>query len=190
MRLIIQGKNLDITDAINDYVNQKIGKALKNFEYLTTKADVNLSVSPPTKKPVQQTTEVTVYARGTVIRAEENHENLYASIDLVTDKLIRQLQKYKDKKRSRISVKTTPLNSDPVERETIQDLPEDKMPELLPKVVRNKFFAMPPMSVREALDNLELVDHDFYVFCNEETGKINVVYERNHGGYGVIQPHK
>ena len=189
MRLIIQGKNLDITDAIHEYVNQKIGKAIKNFEYLTTKVDVNLSVSPPVKKPTQQTTEVTLYASGTVIRAEEKHENLYASIDLVTDKLIRQLQKYKDKKRSRVSIKT-PLNRDMDEGELPPNLPEGKMPELLPKVVRNKFFEMPPMSVREALDNLELVDHDFYVFCNEETGKINVVYERNHGGYGVIQPHK
>lgn len=189
MRLIIQGKNIDITDAIHEYVNKKIGKALKNFEYLTTKVDVNLSVSSPVKKPTQQTTEVTVYANGTVIRAEERHENLYASIDLVTDKLIRQLQKYKDKKRNRVSVKTA-LDRGMDEGEIPQSLPEDKMPEFLPKVVRNKFFAMPPMSVQEAFENLELVDHDFYVFCNEETGEINVVYERNHGGYGVIQPHK
>ena len=189
MRLIIQGKNLDITDAINDYVNQKIGKALKNFEYLTTKTDVNLSVSSPVKKPIQQIAEVTVYANGTVIRAQENHENLYASIDLVTDKLIRQLQKYKDKRRNRSQARTEEhRNADP--DFTSVELPADRDPELPPKVVRNKFFAMPPMSVHEALDQLELVDHDFYVFCNEDTGQINVVYERNHGGYGVIQPHK
>ena len=188
MRLIVQGKNIEITDAIHDHVNQKIGKALKNFEYLMTKADVHLSVSSPMKKPIQQIAEVTIYASGTVIRAEENHENMYASIDLVTDKLIRQLKKYRDKKRNHAS-----NNMERMEEWEQSLVPEDttqgRTAELPPKVVRNKFFSMPPMSVREALDNLELVDHDFYVFCNAETGKINVVYERNHGGYGVIQPH-
>ncbi|NER80346.1 MAG: ribosome-associated translation inhibitor RaiA [Leptolyngbya sp. SIO1D8] len=187
MKLILQGKNIKITDAIHDHVHQKIGKAISHFIDLTTKADVKLSVPNNSKKPFRNITEVTVYAHGTVIRAEENHENLYTSIELVADKLSRQLQKYKDRKQRRSQAKDNRDNiADPSLLPT--DLTGDRTPKLPEKVLRNKFFAMPPMSVEEALESLQLVDHDFYMFCNAETGAINVIYERNHGGYGIIQP--
>jgi len=189
MKLIIQGKNIEITDAIHDYVHQKIGKAMNYFEEWMTKADVKLSAPRNSRKQPQQITEVTVYASGTVIRAEEHHENLYASIDLVADKLARQIQKYKDKRQHRSQIKDDQSND--INQGIISsDLIQDRTPELPPKVVRNKFFSMPPMTIQEALDNLQLVDHDFYMFCNSATGEINVIYERNHGGYGVIQPRK
>jgi len=70
------------------------------------------------------------------------------------------------------------------------DLLANREPELPSEVVRSKYFAMPPMTVAQALEQLELVDHDFYMFLNAETGEINVIYERNHGGYGVIQPRR
>ncbi|MEM9164199.1 MAG: ribosome-associated translation inhibitor RaiA [Cyanobacteria bacterium P01_F01_bin.4] len=189
MRLVIQGRNLEITDAINDYVHQKIGKAINHFENLMTKVDVNLSVPRNLRGQAQQIAEVTVHANGNVIRAQEKHENLYASIDLVADKLTRQLRRYKDKQQRRSTPKDMAgagLDQVPVATDMIRD----RTPELPPKVVRNKFFTMPPMSMQEALDNLQLVDHDFYMFQNAETGEINVIYERNHGGYGVLQPRK
>ncbi|MGF1523736.1 MAG: ribosome hibernation-promoting factor, HPF/YfiA family [Leptolyngbyaceae cyanobacterium] len=187
MKLIIQGKNIKITDSIHEYVNRKIGKAVNHFQGLMTEADVKLSASANSRKQSQQIAEVTVYAHGTIIRAEENHENLYTSIDLVTDKLTRQLQKYKDKKQRHTQVKAE-LGEDRSLSLIPENLASDRDPVLPPRVVRNKFFAMPPMSIQEALDNLQLVDHDFYMFRNASTGEINVIYERNHGGYGVIQP--
>ena len=189
MKLVIQGKNIEVTDAIHDYVHQKIGKAMMHFDHLTTKADVKLSAPNHSKKPPQQITEVTVFASGTVIRAEENHENLYASIDLVADKLSRQLQKYKGKK-TQFSKSKRRIDESQDQPLVPEELTQELSPELPPTVVRNKFFTMPAMSTHDALDNLQLVDHDFYVFCNEATGEINVIYERNHGGYGIIQPHK
>ena len=189
MRLIIQGTNITITDSINDYVTQKINKAVKHFEHMMTKVDVKLSVPPNAKKQPQQIAEVTLFANGTVIRAQENHENLYASIDLVSDKLTRQLQRYKEKRQRKGQPKAVPS----IDVETLLPVEEplgDRAAELPPKVVRNKFFAMPPMSIHEAEENLQLVDHDFYVFQNADTGEINVIYERNHGGYGVIQPRR
>ncbi|MEM9483397.1 MAG: ribosome-associated translation inhibitor RaiA [Cyanobacteria bacterium P01_F01_bin.116] len=187
MRWVIQGKDLKVTDAINDYVRQKIGKALTRHQDVATKVDVKLSAPLQSKKTSQQSAEVTVHASGTVIRAAEKHENLYASIDLVTDKLVRQLQKYKTKKQRRAQLRES-LSNDLNQSLEATDLTSDREPELPSAVVRNKFFTMPPMSIEEALDNLQLVDHDFYMFRNAQTGEINVIYERNHGGYGVIQP--
>ncbi len=187
MKLVIQGKNIEITDAIREYVHQKIEKAVNHFQNLTTEVDVHLSVARNPRISPKQTAEVTIYANGAVVRAEESSENLYASIDLVANKINRQLRKYKEKRQDQTQapVKTTEvLAQHPVD----VDLVSDRAPELPAEVVRSKYFAMPPMTLQDALEQLELVDHDFYMFCNSETGEINVIYERNHGGYGVIQP--
>ncbi|MBW4486638.1 MAG: ribosome-associated translation inhibitor RaiA [Trichocoleus desertorum ATA4-8-CV12] len=187
MKLVIQGKNIEITDAIHEYVHQKIEKAVNHFQNLTTEVDVHLSVARnPRINPTKQTAEVTIYANGTVIRAEESSENLYASIDLVADKIARQLRKFKEKRqdKNQVQIRTGVV----VEQRPVETLIGDRTPELPEDVVRTKYFAMPPMTIHEAREQLELVDHDFYMFRNAETGEINVVYERNHGGYGVIQP--
>lgn len=188
MKLLIQGNNITVTDAIHDYVEQKLEKAVKHFQNMTTKVDVHLSVERNARINDKHKAEVTVYANGTIIRAQEGSENLYASIDMVSDKIARQLRKYKEKhlyKRTHAQVKT----SDIVEEEPVtEDLVGDRAPELPEEVVRIKYFAMPAMSMEEALEQLQLVDHDFYMFRNKDTDEINVIYARNHGGYGVIQP--
>lgn len=191
MKLVIQGKNIEITDSIRDYVQQKIEKAVQHFHALTTEVDVHLSVARNPRISPKQTAEVTIYANGTVVRAEESTENLYASIDLVADKISRQLRKFKEKRKARTPLKTSEaLDSTAVASDAanVEELLQNRTPELPEEVVRTKYFAMPPMTVAQALEQLELVDHDFYVFRNAETGEINVIYERNHGGYGVIQP--
>lgn len=188
MKLVIHGRNIEITDAIREYVHQKIEKAANHFLNTTNEIDVHLSVARNPRIDSRQTAEVTVYASGAVIRAEESSENLYASIDLVADKIARQLRKYKERrldKKTHAQVKT----SEVVDQAIVQtDLIGSRTPELPAEVVRTKYFAMPPMTIEEALEQLQLVDHDFYMFLNAETGEINVIYERNHGGYGVIQP--
>ncbi len=189
MKLVIQGKNIDITDAIREYVHQKIEKAVSHFDYLLTEIDVNLSVEKnPRINPSKQSAEVTMYVNGAVVRAQESNENLYASVDLVADKIARQLRKYKEKRqeRKREPVKTAvALAEKPVITEL---LTTDREPELPAEVVRMKYFAMPKMTIEQALAQLETIDHDFYMFRNAATDEINVIYERNHGGFGVIQP--
>lgn len=187
MKLVIQGKNIEVTDAIHEYVHQKIEKAVNHFQNLTTEVDVHLSVARNPRINPRQTAEVTIYANGAVVRAEESSENLYASIDLVANKICRQLRKYKEKRQDQIQapVKTAEVLN---EEAIVGDLVSDRAPSLPSQVVRTKYFAMPPMTVEQALEQLELVDHDFYMFLNAETNEINVIYERNHGGYGVIQP--
>ncbi|HTL89253.1 MAG TPA: ribosome-associated translation inhibitor RaiA [Leptolyngbya sp.] len=184
MKLVIQGKNIEVTDAIREYVHQKIEKAVSHFQTLTTEVDVHLSVSR-NPRVVKQIAEVTIYANGTVVRAEESSESLYASIDLVADKIARRLRKYKEKRAGHRHEKPTGnLDDQPI----VGDLNFDREPELPAQVIRTKYFSMPPMSVDQAIEQLELVGHDFFMFRNAETGEINVAYERNHGGFGVIQP--
>ncbi len=188
MKLVIQGKNIEITDSIREYVHQKIEKAVSHFQNMTTEVDVHLSVARNPRINSKQTAEVTIYANGTVIRAQESSEDLYASIDLVADKIQRQLRKYKEKlqhKKTHDQPKTGIIVE---EVPVVPDLIGDRTPELPSEVLRMKYFAMPPMTIEEALEQLQLVDHDFYMFRNIKTDEINVIYERNHGGYGVIQP--
>jgi putative sigma-54 modulation protein len=126
---------------------------------------------------------------------QEAAEILYASIDLVADKISRKLRKYKEKnfvaKKTQHSLKEQSLDNE-IESEAAAiidfDLVGDRSAELPEEVVRVKYFSMQPMSVKDAWEHLQMVGHDFYMFCNSETSEINVIYQRNHGGYGVIQP--
>ena len=190
MKLLIQGNNIAVTESIHDYVEQKLEKAIKHFQNITGKVDVHLSVARNSRIERKHKAEVTVFANGTVIRAQEGSENLYASIDMVADKIARQLRKYKEKhlaKNSHNQIRQEGIEeSDNIVE--IDELNSDRSPELPVEVVRSKYFAMPPMTPQEALEQLQLVDHDFYMFQNSETGEINVIYIRNHGGYGLIQP--
>ncbi len=189
MKLLIQGNNIAVTESIHDYVEQKLEKAVKHFQNITSKVDVHLSVARNSRIERKHKAEVTVFANGTVIRAQEGSENLYASIDMVADKIARQLRKYKEKnldKKAHAHIRQEEIIEEGVVE--TEELNSARAPELPTEVVRNKYFAMPPMTIEEALAQLQLVDHDFYMFNNKDTGEINVIYIRNHGGYGVIQP--
>ncbi len=189
MKLLIQGNNIAVTESIHDYVEQKLEKAVKHFQNITSKVDVHLSVARNSRIERKHKAEVTVFANGTVIRAQEGSDNLYASIDMVADKISRQLRKYKEKhlaKKAHAHIRQEEAIEDDVVETT--ELNSDRSPELPVEVVRSKYFAMPPMTADEALQQLQLVDHDFYMFNNSDTGDINVIYSRNHGGYGLIQP--
>lgn len=187
MKLLIQGNNIVVTEAIHNYVQEKLEKAVKHFQNLTTTVDVHLSVAKNPRINNSHIAEVTVHANGTVIRAQEGSEDLYASIDLVSDKIARQLRKYKEKLLDRTQARRK-TGEVVAEQPVVEDLIGDRAVELPQEVVRTKYFAMPPMSSEEALIQLQLVDHDFYVFRNRETQEINVIYMRNHGGYGLIIP--
>lgn len=191
MKLLIHGRNLDVTPAIRDYTETKISRAITHFGDMVKEADVHLSVARNPRVP-QQIVEVTMFANGTVIRAQERSENLYASIDLVANKLSRQLHRYKDRLHER--------SHGPVHRSARDEeagaatlpppgssLTDGKEAELPSRGVRRKYFEMTPMDLEEALHQLEMVDHDFYVFRDAASGQIQVVYRRNHGGFGVIQ---
>jgi putative sigma-54 modulation protein len=191
MKLLIHGRNLDVTPAIRDYTETKLTRALNHFEGMVKEADVHLSVARNPRVP-QQIAEVTMFANGTVIRAQERSDNLYASIDLVANKLSRQLNRYKERLHER--------HHGPVHRSARDEeagaatlpppgasLTDGKEAELPSRGVRRKYFDMPPMSLDEAMHQLVMVDHDFFLFRDADSGELQVVYHRNHGGFGVIQ---
>ena len=155
MKLVIHGRNLEVTPAIREYTETKLSRAISNFGDMVREADVHLSVARNPRVP-QQIAEVTMYANGTVIRAQERSENLYASIDLVAGKLSRQLNRFKERVHER--------SHGPVHRSARDEeagaaalpppgstLTEGLQPEVPQRGVRRKYFAMPPMSLDEAL---------------------------------------
>ena len=192
MKLLIHGRNLEVTQALREYTQSKLERAIQHFEEMVREADVHLSVARNKRVP-QQTAEVTLFANGTVIRAQERSENLYASIDLVASKLSRQLRKYKERHSDHHhspghSASLTPTTEAVIEEVPVEDsLLEGKKVHLPNPGVRRKYFTMVPMSIDEAMTQLELIDHDFYFFKDKESGELQVIYRRNHGGYGVIQ---
>lgn len=173
MRLAVRGKNIDVTDALKDHVQKRIGKIDKYFD-ADTDAQVTLTVERGLHK-----VEVTAGVNGLLLRAEEGTGDMYASIDLVVDKLERQIAKYKTRinRKARQGGGIKELNGLPKVEE------DDEL-----EVFRTKRFAVKPMPVEEAILQMNLLGHDFYVFANADTDDVNVIYRRKDGKYGLIEP--
>ena len=192
MQILIHGKNLELTEALKTYTESKIIKATHHYKDIVKEADIHLSVG---KNPrvAYQIAEVTIFANGIVIRAEEKSDNLYSSIDLVSNKLCRQLRKYKERNFSsphiqKNNFKDSDLeNNNPIEFKNIDFLKDGAKGSLPEPSIKNKYFEMIPISLQEARKQLDLIDHSFYVFKNVDTNELQVIYKRNHGGYGLIQ---
>ena len=192
MKILIHGKNLELTGALKEYTEAKIEKATHHYKDIVKEADIHLSIEKNPRVSFQ-TAEVTIFANGTVIRAEEKTENLYSSIDLVSNKLCRKLRKYKErnnktihnnqfKNKESFQIETTESNF--LDEALLKEGIEASLPE---PSIKNKYFEMTPISSDEARKQLDLIDHDFYVFRNKKNNELQVIYKRNHGGYGLIQ---
>ena len=192
MKILIHGKNLELTGALKEYTEAKIEKATHHYKDIVKEADIHLSVEKNPRVSFQ-TAEVTIFANGTIIRAEEKTENLYSSIDLVSNKLCRKLRKYKERNKKTLhnnllknkdSHTNTYEESDSMGKDIFNEGREAKLPE---PSIKNKYFEMIPISLEDARKQLDFIDHDFYVFKNKKNNELQVVYKRNHGGYGLIQ---
>ncbi|XP_039068956.1 ribosome-binding factor PSRP1, chloroplastic-like [Hibiscus syriacus] len=210
VKLIIQGRNLELTDTVKQHVEEKVGKAVQKHSHLVREVDVRLSVRGGEfgKGPRIRRCEVTLFTKKHgVVRAEEDAETVYGSIDLVSSILQRKLRKIKEKEsdhgrhmkgfnRSKVREPVAVVVDDDVEADTeqvavdddVEAVPEQEDDSFIDEIVRTKYFEMSPLTVSEAVEQLENVDHDFYAFRNEETGEINILYKRKEGGYGLIIP--
>lgn len=177
----IRGENIEVTDALRDYVEKKVGKLERYFDTPPrTDVHVNLKVYNDKKQKV----EVTVPMPHLLLRAEETHNDMYAAIDLVIDKLERQIRKHKTK----VNRKARQEGATKFE---FADAPFANAPaaeEEEIKIYRTKRFNLKPMNVEEAVLQMDMLGHNFFVFKEAETGDTNVVYRRKDGQYGVIEP--
>jgi len=195
----ITGNNIEVTPAIKDYVNDKIGSALSKVGRRVTKCDVHIIFDKNPSVPTPASAEVTLFAKGATIRASKKTHDMYASIDEVSDLVRSKLVKYKERiidshRKGSLDpalddTEIADFQSFKEETSKIQGLP-DGVPPVDMSVVRRKSFPMDPITVEEAVLCLEYIEHDFYVFKNAANGKISVVYKRNSGGVGLIEPEK
>lgn len=171
MKYVIRGSKIEITDSIREYIETKIGKLEK---YLNNQEEITANVLI-TPSGVNQKVEVTIPIKGTILRAENANKDLYASIDLVLEKLERQIRKNKTRmhKMNKDATLFTDFN---VEEADVNDS----------QIVKRKTIETKPMSEEEAMLQMELLDHDFYVFNNEKTGGSSIIYKRKDNQYGLI----
>lgn len=189
MKVVIEGKNIDLTQALKDYVNEKLAKLQHHYDHIIKGHDVKvkLSVLKNPRITKNNITEVTIFLDGRVVRSEEASEDMYASIDLVVDKLDRQVQKYKAKVYRSYQHKERPM---PRRELAGTLLPTEDNNRLVKegKIIRSKKFHIHSMTPEDASIQLDLISHDFYVFENAKTKQINVLYKRKDGDYGLIEP--
>lgn len=173
MKMIISGKNIDVTPGLRSAVEAKLGK-LERYFTADTEIYVTLSVEKDRQK-----IEVTIPMKGNIIRSEQTSSDMYVSIDLVEEIIERQLRRYKTKliaqQQAAASFQHDYLEADEEEEEEV-------------KIVRTKKFDIKPMYPEDACVQMELLGHSFYVFCNAETDQVNVVYRRKGNTYGLIEP--
>jgi len=186
MELIIKGRNFEVTDRLRVYVEKKIGK-LDRYLPTISEAWVELSTEGTKAAQDRQVCQVTVRSNGTILRAEERSDDMFTSIDTVLDKMYRQIARYKGKRKNRWRGTGMTVEPLPLEIEEEMEAAEEMEAETT-KIVRVKRFSMTPMQPDEAVEQMQLLGHDFFVFYNADEGQINVLYRRKDGNYGVLQP--
>jgi putative sigma-54 modulation protein len=179
MRLQVKGRNVEVSDSIRSYAEAKLAK-LEKLVKDPTRVEVELHVEKNPSISNNHVAEATVYTKGPTLRARESSADMKASIDQLVDKLERQVKRYREKRR-----RGRPPHGAPAVEEAPM-IPTDSEAESM--IVKTKQFAIKPMTAEEAVLQLELVGHDFFVFRNVDTDAVNVVYRRKDGGYGLIEP--
>jgi putative sigma-54 modulation protein len=175
MQLQVKGKNFEVSDSIRSYAEEKLRKLERQLSD-PTRVELELAVERNPSIAQSQVAEATIWTKGPVLRARETSTDMKASIDQLADKLARQVKRYREKRRRR------PARGDsPEPGLLVVDEPE-------PLIVKSKQFPVKPMSPDEAVLQLELVGHDFFVFQNAESGDVNVVYRRRDLSFGLIEP--
>ena len=185
MELHITGKNIEVTDWMREYVQKKMGR-LDRYLPNTQEARVELVAQNAKRAEDRQVAQLTLRSNGVILRAEEKSEDMFASIDAVVDKMHRQITRYKDKKqrgRTRDFSREAQMENLAFDQESIA---VDE--EIRGRLVRTKRFAVSPMNADEAIEQMELLGHDFFVFFNVDDQRLNVIYKRADDDYGLIQP--
>lgn len=187
MAINITGKKITVSDALREYAAEKVGGAIKVMDWNPIDVDVMLHREKNPANPRPACCEVTLRFKDKIIRVEENDEDLHAAIDVASAKLARQLRKFK----TRIIDKKIKLSGEEaaarVEAEPSLDL-DRLMTELSDDdVVREKDVVLAPLTTDEALLQMDLLGHDFFVYLDRDSANVHVLYRRKDGGYGLLR---
>jgi putative sigma-54 modulation protein len=175
MSVIVKGRNITVTPALRQYVEKKVDKITRQFK---TVGDITAVLKVEKGDHI---VEITVPASGILLRAQEKTKDMYSSIDLVVEKIERQVHKYKTKLMRRKYNNFRDIPEQAAAPEAAEDSGEFK-------IIKNKSFALHPMTPEEAILQMNLLNHDFFVFYNPDLGAVDVVYRRKDGNYGLLSP--
>ena len=180
MRLQVKGRNVEVSESIRRYAEEKLGKLERQLAD-PTQVELELAVEHNPSIAANHVAEATIWTKGPTLRARESASSYEASIDQLVEKLERQVKRYRDKRRRRDTGRRA-------NGQFPDQAPEFTAEQLERMIVKSKQFDLQALSPDEATLHLELVGHDFFVFRNEATGKTSVVYRRRDGAYGLIEP--
>jgi putative sigma-54 modulation protein len=186
MDILVSGRNLNVTEELQDYVEKKVAR-LERYMQNIGEVRVDLAEVNAANAEERYVAQVTVRnERGKVMRSEERSVDIMAAVDATVDKLSRQVERYKGKGKRRRRGKglsaEEQIEAYEAELEAESDLDAEY------DILRRKRFSVVPMHANEAIEQLEMLDHDFFLYYNPDTATINVVYRRKDGGYGVLEP--
>lgn len=193
MDVLIKTKNVRLTDGLQEYIEKRVAK-LDRLNERIIDAKLELRSEKNRSGAEEKIAQFTIAAGKTTLRTEEKNHDLHAAIDLVVDRMARQIQRFHDKKifvrrRQRQFATFQPASGTPV-TDALPGLPvegsEDEAP--VSTLVRRKRFKIQPMGEDEAIEQMELLGHDFFVFFSPDDAQVNVLYRRRDGQYGIIQP--
>ncbi len=185
MQLVVKGKNMEVNDRLKEFVERKITRLQRVLPDIA-EAEVELSSAKTKRAGMQYVVEVTLKANGALIRGEQSADDAYTAMDAVLNKIDRQVARYKTKRfgafnKGAAEARSSVIAATQGEIAPVEDGEEGRL-------VRTKRFVMKPMDVEEALDQMQLLGHNFFVFNNAETGRVSVVYRRDDGHFGLIEP--
>jgi putative sigma-54 modulation protein len=185
VRVQVRGRNIEVTDALRSHAERRLGR-LGSLLPEGTRLELELLVEANPSVADGHVAEATAWTAGPVLRARAGSSDIYASIDLAADRLERRVRRYRERRHRGRPHHATPRGTVPLPGL----LPEVEDDDDGPAIVKVKRFALKPMAPEEAVLQLELVDHAFFVFEHAETGEVNVVYRRRDGRFGLIEPER
>ena len=185
MNLMINGRNVEITEWIEEYVEKKIGK-LERFVPTLDEARAELTKSDTRSDNDRYTFQITIWASKQILRAEETTGDIFASIDAAIEKISRQIERVEGRRKNRRRTSTA-MNSEMVMEATalLEELEEEAAES---RIVRRKEFVLQPLDEEEAQEQMELLGHDFFLYYNPDVKAVNLIYRRKDGNYGLLQP--
>jgi putative sigma-54 modulation protein len=187
MEIVVRGRNVTVSERVEEYVEKKIGK-LERYLPIIDEARMELSQEETRSAQHRMIAQLTVRSRGKVLRAEERDQDLFAAIDLVAEKMQRQITRFKDRLYSRGQVRGAETVRMPEAAEPVMEAVAEAEAEPVGSIVRTKTFEVTPMNPEEAIEQMELLGHDFFVVYNSDVDAVNVLYRRRTGDYGLLQP--